>query len=189
VTGRNATTGSTEASAVSASSNQQIEVISVVTDPGPDILTTNAVVRAVLPTGLIYVPGSTTINGAPAASDSLVTSGLPVGSLGSFQSMRIVFRARVNGPSFPVGQSQTIVTVQANGTSTPVRTGQLVIVINRTTGQIGTVKTGPGDAVLMAFLVSGIMTLLYVSYTHTSLFRRREVEAITSSRDPLDFKG
>jgi hypothetical protein len=41
---------------------------------------------------------------------------------------------------------------------------------------------------LVALLVSAIATLLYVSYTNSSAFRRHELERIGKERDPLDFK-
>ncbi len=58
-----------------------------------------------------------------------------------------------------------------------------------TGGVPGTVQTGPGDAVFAALLMSAIMTLLYVSYTHTSAYKRKEIETITKDRDPMDFRS
>ncbi|MCC6405432.1 MAG: hypothetical protein IT405_03540 [Candidatus Yanofskybacteria bacterium] len=190
VSGRNASTGSAEAATVSVAGNQQVEVITRVSSaPGNTGIVRNAVVRAALPSGLAYVAGSTSVNGTPSSVDSITTGGLEVGALGPGQEAVMRFRASVQSASFPAGQSQATISVQATADGIGARTGQLTILVNRATGQVGTVQTGPGDAVLAALLVSAIITLLYVSYTHSASFKRREVETITSGRDPMDFRS
>lgn len=87
------------------------------------------------------------------------------------------------------GIKQVIVTSTAINGNVPQAICTVNVITPAPTGGIGTVKTGPGDAVVMALLVSGIVTLLYVSYTHTSMFRRREIDSITRKKDPLDFRG
>ncbi len=45
-------------------------------------------------------------------------------------------------------------------------------------GRVATVATGPGTAALVALLSAGIASLLYVGYTGTNRFRRREAQGI-----------
>ncbi|MCC6934469.1 MAG: hypothetical protein IT406_02115 [Candidatus Yanofskybacteria bacterium] len=190
VSGRNTSTGSAEGSSVSATGGQQVEVIARLSNAATTTgIVRNAVVRAVLPAGISYVPGSTSVNGAPSSVDSIAAGGLEVGALGPGQTATVRFRGSVNGASFPVGQSQVSVNVQATAEGVGAQTGQVAVVVNRAGGQVGTVQTGPGDAVLAALLVSAIITLLYVSYTRSATFKRREVESITGSRDPMDFRS
>lgn len=55
-------------------------------------------------------------------------------------------------------------------------------------GAAGQTPTGPGAATLLAFMLASVTALLYVSYTHTSLFRRREVQKVTGD-DHMDFRA
>lgn len=89
----------------------------------------------------------------------------------------------------PELQSCLAATPTLTPTPVPVITATPVITSTPTPSSPGTVSTGPGDAVVAALLVSGITTLLYVSYTRTSMFRRREVDAIADHKDPMDFRS
>jgi hypothetical protein len=51
------------------------------------------------------------------------------------------------------------------------------------------VATGPGEATVLALIVGALASLLYVTYAHSPLARKREVEDIASKRDPLDFRS
>jgi len=194
VTGRNASTAGSESTSVSAANNQEVEVINRISVPQSGALATNVTVGALLANGLTFVPGSASINNTPVSIVSLATDGLAidalaVGSISPGQTVTVKFRLRVDTSTLPVAQTQLIVPVYVRSTELPARSGQLTIVLARSSGQVGTVKTGPGDAVLAALLVSAVMTLLYVSYTHTSVFRRREVGDIARARDPMDFRN
>jgi hypothetical protein len=97
----------------------------------------------------------------------------------------------INGPTasvaFTTPGSKAIIVVSGNRQASC--TVQVVGYTTTAVKKVSNVKTGPGDAVLAALLVSGIVTLLYVSYTHTSAFRRREVKTITDQHDPMDFRS
>lgn len=55
-------------------------------------------------------------------------------------------------------------------------------------GGAGQTPTGPGEAVFLAFMLASVTVLLYVSYTHTTLFRRREIQKVSDDRDSMDFR-
>jgi len=193
VTARNVSTGGPEGVTVGALGGQQIEVIARVSNPAQDANAnlSNVLVRASLPDGLIYVSGSTVVNNAPVTVDSVPAGGLAVGGLGPRQEAVVRFRVRVNGASFPVGTSQAILVVQASADGLEGRSGSVTISVSRPAagGGAGGVQTGPGDAVLVALLVSGIVTLLYVSYTHSPVFRRSEAEQVSRDQGPMDFRS
>jgi uncharacterized repeat protein (TIGR01451 family) len=188
LSGRNATTGSPESSVVQAIGSQQVEVITRVQNTQTTALN-NVIVRAALPNGLSYIPGSTSINGVPITVDTITNGGVSVGILQPLQQIPVVFRASVIGTQFVVGSTQVPVGIIVTADSVPANSGTLAVIVNRSAGQIGTVQTGPGDAVVAALLVSAVMTLLYVSYTHTAAFKRKEVDTITRDRDPMDFRS
>lgn len=55
--------------------------------------------------------------------------------------------------------------------------------------QAGGVKTGPGDAVILALVVAASTTLLYTAYTRSGAYARKEAEGISEKRDPMDFRS
>jgi hypothetical protein len=190
VVGRNASTGTAESSTVSALGNQEVEVITRIRNTHTEAILNGVTARAGLPSGLVYVAGSSSINNVPTSVDGITSGGLALGALGAQQEIQVRFRARVNGPSFPAGQSQAAITMNATAVGAPTRTGQITVLVNRpTSSQPGTVPTGPGDAVFVALLASAIMTLFYVSYTRSSVFRRHEVEHISRDQGPMDFRS
>jgi len=191
VTARNVSTGGPEGTTVGARGGQQVEVVARVSNPATDANLANVLVRASLPDGITYVNGTTTINNAPVTVDSVAAGGLAVGGMGPGQSATVRFKVRVNGGSFPVGTSQAILVVQASADGLEGRSGSVTISVSRPAagGGAGGVQTGPGDAVLVALLVSGIVTLLYVSYTHSPVFRRSEVEQVSRDQGPMDFRS
>jgi len=187
--GRNVSTGSVQSSTVSATSNQQIEIAAVVSNPQSVGALTGVNLTAGLPAGLVYRSGSTTVNGATVATDTIIGGGLDLGTLAPGQAVTVTFQATVQGTAFPVGQSQTVVTVRATADGVTPQISQVTVIVNRAAGQVGKVQTGPGDAVWAALLVSVVMTLLYVSYAHTSVFRRREAASLGAQHDPMDFRS
>jgi uncharacterized repeat protein (TIGR01451 family) len=191
VSGRNFSTGGAEGPTVAALGAQEIEIAARVVNRDPADIIDNVGVNAALPAGLTYVSGSTSINNAPTALDSVTTSGLALGAMGPGQEATVRFRVRVDGASFPAGQSQAIVLVQANADGSEAQSASVVIVVNRSVaaGQPGAVNTGPGETTLVALLLSAIMTLLYVSYTHSPAFRRREADRVAGDQGPLDFRS
>jgi hypothetical protein len=55
-------------------------------------------------------------------------------------------------------------------------------------GSPGQVPTGPGETALLALVLSVIVSLLYVSYTHSPVYRRREAEKVSDDQGPMDFR-
>jgi hypothetical protein len=198
VAGANISTDpATYSSVVSVNSNHDVAIrIVLANGTGNDSSSASGVrianinLKVTMPQGLVYTQGSTRLNGTPLASDTVTTGGVTVGSLEAGESVTVDFRLRINGAVFPQGQTQARVTVQTQAEGGVSASDAVTLIVQKVgTGQPGTVPTGPGDAVIAALLISGILTLLYVSYTHTSVFRRREVETITRGRDPLDFRS
>jgi hypothetical protein len=203
ISGRNVTTASATSSVVQAQGGQQVEVTVVISNSQTNSgnsdqtaggnatsLLNNVLVRAALPAGLTYVAGSTTVGGTPSAVETITTSGLSPGGVGSDRDVTVTFRALVVGSSFAVGTAQVQIAISAGADTMAQQNGVLAVVVTRAVAGVpATVKTGPGDAVLAALLMSAIMTLLYVSYTHTSSYKRKEIEAITQNRDPMDFRS
>jgi uncharacterized repeat protein (TIGR01451 family) len=188
--GLNASTGGMESSTVQARGGQQLEVLLHVRNTQTGGVFNNVVARVALPSGLVYVSNSTAVNGTPAGIDSVTTSGIALGTLGPQQEAVVTFRVNVIAAQFVVGTTQVAVGAFADATDSPERSGSLAVVVARlASGRTGTVSTGPGDAVVVALLLSAIMTLLYVSYTHTAAFKRKEVDTITRDRDPMDFRS
>lgn len=188
--GVNASTGGAESSIVQAHGGQQLEVLLHVRNAQPGGAFNNVVTRASLPPGLVYVSNSTAVNGVPAGVDSVATSGLALGTLGPQQEAVVTFRVNVVTAQFVVGTTQVTISAVADATDSPERSGSLAVVVMRAaSGRTGTVNTGPGDAVVVALLISSIMTLLYVTYTHTAAFKKREVDTIIHGRDPMDFRS
>gem|GEM_PF-5566735 len=59
-------------------------------------------------------------------------------------------------------------------------------------GRVTQVKTGPGEATAAALLISAILSLLYVGYTKTNRFRRKEIEEIAKENHDspdMDFRS
>ncbi len=189
-TGKNVSTNGVESSSVQVRTGQQLQVLIRARNAATQANITGVLVRSQLPEGLVYVPGSTLIAGVAAGSDVIVTTGLPLGAIGPGQEILVTYRATVNAAAFAVGTTGVRVQSSVQATDVPGASDDLDVVVTKPTpGTSGTVQTGPGDALLAAFLVSSIITLLYVSYTHTSTYKRHEIGAITEDRDPLDFRS
>ena len=76
------------------------------------------------------------------------------------------------------------VTVSGTGqmTATPMPTG--------ITG-VARVQTGPGETTILALIVGVIAALLYVGYTETNAFRRKEAKSYSEEarNNPPDFRS
>ncbi len=91
----------------------------------------------------------------------------------------------ITPPVIALGSTPTPATtrlVQASGT--PANTGFL--------GRVSNVKTGPGAATAAALVTAGLVSLLYVGYTGTNTYRRREAEDIAKDNresGDMDFRS
>jgi uncharacterized repeat protein (TIGR01451 family) len=190
MSGKNISTNSVESGRVDMRTGQQAQIFVRVRNTSTQANLNGVVARVSLPSGLEYLPGSTTVGGTAAGVDTLTAQGLTLGAMAPGQESIIAFRVTAPASQFGVGATQLQVVSQIQALNVPNDGSAVdVIVTKPVSGTSGTVSTGPGDALLAAFLISSIITLLYVSYTHTSTYKRREIGSITEDRDPLDFRS
>jgi hypothetical protein len=150
----------------------------------------NVIVRADIPDTVTYADGSTEVNGVPTSVDSITGGGLALGSLSGGHN--VTFVLSVKGSSVLVaGTLESTITTHADGDGTSSVTDSVSITIDNTgsAGGAATTPTGPAEVTTLALLVAALLSLLYVSYTHTGAYRSREVDSITKRRDPLDFQN
>lgn len=189
--GRNTTRGQTgENSPVYASPGETLGFIVHIRNTSSTALT-NVLVRDIMPSGISYVPGSAQLNNQPV-SDTLVTSGANIGTLAPGQEAVVTFSGRVAGATeLPGGTTTLINTVQASADGVPALSAQLPIIIVNPAA-VTHVPTGPGESTILALVVSAIVTLLYVGYTSTDVYRRREAGELADQarreKDRIDFR-
>ncbi len=173
--GRNITRGETgEHTPVYSSPGQTIEFILRVRNTSNAPLT-NVVLRDIVPAGITAIAGSVRIGGS-VAPDTLTGAGLSLGTLAVGQEVVVTFSGRVAIASeLPAGTTTLINSVQVTATGVGMLTAQLPVIISSTAVVVPTVETGPGESTVLALIISGIITLLYVGYTSTDTYRRREV--------------
>jgi len=190
MSGKNASTAGAITSPVQIRTGQQAEIIVRVRNSSLEAGLTGVITKVLLPEGLIYVSGSTTVGGVASTINSIAAGGLELGAVGPGQEIVITLRATANAVQFAIGITSLQVVSQVLASGAPAVSAALTIAVTKAeTGSATTTQTGPGDALLAAFLISSIITLLYVSYTHTSTYKRREVGSISEQRDPLDFRS
>jgi hypothetical protein len=51
------------------------------------------------------------------------------------------------------------------------------------------VPTGPGEATVLALIISALVSLLYITYTHSPLGIRHEAKAVSKDQPPMDFRN
>jgi len=187
--GRNLTRGDTaQTNPVYAAPGQTVEFVLRVRNAAAAQLA-DVLVRDIVPQGISFIPGTVRLNGQ-AVSDALVSSGLTVGTLAPGQEAVITFSGRVaSAADLPAGTTTFVNTVQASAQNVPLLQAQaLVIVAREAAPPVTQVPTGPGESALLALIVSAVITLLYVGYTSTDTFRRREAEHIArGGSGPFDF--
>jgi uncharacterized repeat protein (TIGR01451 family) len=188
--GRNITRGETgERTPVYASPVQTIEFVLRVRNTSNAPLT-DVVLRDIVPAGITFVPGSVRIGSSPA-SDTLTASGLNLGTLAVGQEVVVTFSGRVAGATeLPTGTTTLINTAQATATGVGTLIAQLPVIITNTAVVVPPISTGPGESTVLALIISGIITLLYVGYTSTDTYRRREIGAIANETkdEPFNFR-
>jgi uncharacterized repeat protein (TIGR01451 family) len=192
--GRNVSRGDTaQTSPVYAEPSQTIEFDVHVRNTSTTVLT-GLVVRDVLPQGVTFVPGTVKVNGQTfPGGDALVTVGIGPGPLAAGQEVVVSFLGTVApAAELPAGLTTLINVAQANADNIPQLIAQLPIIIGVPTPAVPPIETGPGESALLALIISAIITLLYVGYTSTDVFRRREVEGLAQKakhdRSMFDFR-
>lgn len=191
--GRNITRGEfAEQSSVTSFPNQTIEFI-IRARSLSSTRVNNVVLRDVIPSRVTYINGSTSLNGV-AVNDALISSsGLNIGSLDPNQEAIVRFSGRVSpGNQLPLGTSTAINTVRLTADGVPEITAQLPIIIINGIAGVTQVQTGPGESLAVALAVALLVTLMYVTYTRTGTFKRRELKATIkeqqSGEDRFNFK-
>lgn len=181
--GRNITRGeTTEHTPVLSSPGQTIEFVLRVRNTSAAAVT-NVMLRDIVPVGITPIAGSVRIGGV-AAPDALTAAGLSLGTLAPGQEVVVTFRGIVASASqLPVGTTTLINTAVVTATGVSPLTAQLPIIIS-TTVIVPPVNTGPGESTVLALIISGIITLLYVGYTSTDTYRRHEIgELVKEAKD------
>jgi uncharacterized repeat protein (TIGR01451 family) len=190
--GRNVTRSQTgEHSPVYADPAQTVEFILRVRNTGATPLT-NVMVRDTLPPGVTFIAGTVRVNGQ-AAADTLVTTGINIGTLAPGAESTITFSGRVaDATALPTGTSTHINTAYARADGTPEVSAQLPVIVVRAGPPVTQIPTGPGESTVLALIISAVITLLYVGYTSTDTYRRREAGSLAgqAGKDPdlMDFK-
>ncbi len=143
----------------------------------------NVTVVDALPSGLSYINRTTGINGT-LTSDSITGSGLNVGSLSPNQEIVVKFNALVNSAGY-FSSGTTSVTntigISADNTSTVTARLPISIVNGKVAGvsiaKVAGVATGTAGSLALSLFLSGIVTTLYMGYTKTGLFKKRDAWA------------
>ncbi len=179
--GKNITQGeAAEKTSLTASPNDTLEFVIRIRSLYSSTLYNVTVVDA-LPSGLSYINRTTSINGT-LTSDSITGSGLNVGSLNPNQEIVVRFNALLNSADyFSNGTTSVTNTVRIFADNTSTVTAQLPISIGRVAGvsiaKVAGVATGTAGSLAFSLLLSGIVTFLYMGYTKTGLFKKRDAWA------------
>jgi uncharacterized repeat protein (TIGR01451 family) len=185
--GRNLTRGqSGEHSSLTARGGDTLDILIRVRSTNNSYVT-NAYVTDLLPGGLAYIAGSTTVNGR-VVGDGITTSGINIGTLSPYSDTVVKISVRVSEGAVPSWGTVTVNnTAQARADGLGSLTSLLPITLgtNASITAVAAVQTGPMDSVLMALFAALLVTGLYAAYTRTDMFGRRvavaEVARLTRS--------
>jgi uncharacterized repeat protein (TIGR01451 family) len=171
---RNVTLGIPERDIVAATPTNTVEFVLRVSSTGTGTAR-DVVVRDTLPDRLTYVAGSTTIDEV-RAPDGIVGAGISLGDMSSDTEKVIRFRATVFPASFFSYQTTILTnTGYARGSNVSEVNDMAHVSVEKGRSPV-VVPTGPGETTVLALIVAAIVTLLYVGYTGTDTFRRRELQ-------------
>ena len=175
---RNITTGQTGwANAVQAKDNETVQFTITVRNTSSETLH-NVRLTDILPSGLRYVWGSTTIDNEQT-NDGITSSGLYLGTMYPNRVIAIRVSAEVMPGSVPSRGSVTVYnTAQVRADNAGAAVSQLPVTLGTrsTAAVISTasgVKTGAGGSVVLAALAGLAASVLYGMYTRSGMFNRR----------------
>lgn len=150
-----------------------------------------------LPTGMSYRFGSTTVDGQVSSDDEITTGGLALDNLEPGANTNIQWSA-VADVQLAAGPQQS----QPQAVVTAADIADTSAFINVTvfgggfagtpvpgTGAVGGVATGPGEAVTIALVLAAALTLLYSGYTRSAAYRRHDADVISRDQGPMDFRS
>lgn len=128
----------------------------------------NVVVRDIMPSGITYLAGTTSINNN-LVNDGIINGGVSIGSLEPNAEVIIRFNARVNSKeSFVRGATQLTNTVISSSNNSSSSSSNLSIRINNGNAVVniikkaGTISTGSNMTLLLSVLIALIVTSAYV---------------------------
>lgn len=188
--GRNVTLGQTgEYTSLRARGGDTLDIIVRVRSTNSAYYT-SLFVTDVLPSGMQYIAGSTTLNGYVTA-DGITSSGINIGSLAPNATATIKFSVRVDGAFVPTFGTVTVnnsAQVRADGVATMSSQLPITLSQNASIAAVSTVKTGATDSALVALLVALVATGAYAAYTRTDSFGRTmalaEVQKLSKTAGP-----
>lgn len=170
---RNISRGTAEAESTPASPGETVQFLITIRAMG-SVTARNVVIRDQLPTGLTYRVGTA----LPTGAESIFGGGFFIGLLAPNDERTITFQALVgDGSASGTTDVQNIAIAEALNATSRFIDGAIVIIVGPTATVIppvAEIPTGPGQATVLALVISAIVTLLYVGYTSTDAFRRRE---------------
>ncbi len=174
-TGRNVTRGqSGELTNLRARGGDTLDLI-VRIHSISNVYTTAVYLTDILPSGVRYIAGSTTVNGR-VVSDGITSSGIALGSIAPGSETTVKLSVRVDGSYLPASGSITAYTVaQVRADDMTIVSAQTPITMGHalSISAISGVKTGPADSLWLALLAAFLVTGGYAAYTRTALFGRR----------------
>ncbi|TSC91333.1 MAG: serine threonine rich antigen [Parcubacteria group bacterium Licking1014_17] len=136
----------------------------------------NVRISDALPAGFTYVNSSTTLDGI-LVSDGITNTGINIGTLTPNQERIVRFDARAaSGSGLTAGTSYVSNIAYADADSMNRVTTQLSITIVNST--VPNVPTGTTGTVAMALALGALVTLMYMGYTRTGAFKKRDAQSI-----------
>ena len=182
---RNVTRGTSEAHSVQAHAGETLEFIIRITANGSTTVQ-GVLISDALPQGYLSMAGSTTVDGTSVA-DGIVFGGISVGDLIPGRSVVVRFRTTVQSSAV---SSENVAYARAVNSALQWSDSATILIASPTGSpfEITQVQTGPGEASVLALIVSAIVTLMYVGYTSTDTFRRRDVSRYSRHHKESSFK-
>lgn len=154
----------------------------------------------VVPAGMSYVAGSTTIDGN-LSSDGIVSGGLSLPALESGDEHIVIWSAVADRVGLLPRGPQTVrpaATVQLtdDDADSVVSDAVTLTIFGTGTGTVlggpggpGQVQVGPSGAIMLALSLAAAASLLYAAHTRSAGFRRREIENVSRQQGPMDFRS
>ncbi len=166
--GKNITRGqSTPQTSLTAKPGDTLEFYIRVRSFSSSVLT-NVLIRDIMPSGITYLAGTTSINNNLTA-DGITGSGISVGNLNPNSEVIIRFNARVNDNSFINGKTSLTNTIVASSNNSSSTSSNISIAItNKNTVITNVIKkasqisTGSNGAIVLSLLIAGLITAGYV---------------------------
>lgn len=215
---RNVSRGSALSDTTPASPGEIVEFIIAVNSTGNDEAL-GVVLADVMHVDLEFMPSTATINGSPVSAIVGQPGAGPIaqfeytivfvaGDLDAGDRATLKYQARVSDHAGIPGTNVDLMNVGGAVTSDALveATDTAVVIVvgliagtatpsdtpGATTSPVGDaaqVETGPGQATVLALVISAIATLLYIGYTSTSMFRRREAAGYARGSGHPDFRN